>query len=142
MTKMGPQQQRLMDRLFGDPTRSVRNFKLTPGDKPATAEELCAEINKAMDEVERRRAAGEPDDGPVRTGKEPVNVRDLVAEISAERSLPTADDDLPQAGDKIRYHGHTRPLSQVEADRIRELVLKLKLNEPGRMRRPGSGRGQ
>jgi hypothetical protein len=27
-------------------------------------------------------------------------------------------------------------------DRVRELVQKLKLNEPGRMRRPGSGTGQ
>jgi hypothetical protein len=27
-------------------------------------------------------------------------------------------------------------------DRVRELVLKLRLNEPGRMRRPGRGTGQ
>jgi hypothetical protein len=52
------------------------------------------------------------------------------------------DDDLPHEGDLIRYHGHTRPLSKVEADRIRELVLKLRLNEPGRMRRAGRGVGQ
>ena len=77
MPTMGPEQQRLMDRLFGDPDRSVRNFKLTLGDKPSTAEEICAEVNKAMDEVERRRQAGEPDDGPARSSKEPVNVREL-----------------------------------------------------------------
>ena len=54
---MGPEQKRLMDRLFNDPTRKLRNFHITPGDKPATSEEICAEVNKAMDEVERRRAA-------------------------------------------------------------------------------------
>jgi hypothetical protein len=51
-------------------------------------------------------------------------------------------DDEPKEGDLIRYHGHTRPLRKAEADRIRELVLKLRLNEPSRMRRPGSGTGQ
>ena len=54
---MGPEQQRLMDRLFNDPAgKSVRNFKITPGDKSCTKEELCAAINKALDEVERSRA--------------------------------------------------------------------------------------
>jgi hypothetical protein len=78
---MGPEQQRLMDRLFGDPTRRARNFKITPGDQPCTKEELCAEINKAMDEVERRRAAGDRGDGPVRTKKPPRNVADIVREL-------------------------------------------------------------
>ena len=57
---MGPEQQRLMDRLFNDPAGEVvRNFKITPGDKSCTREELCAEVNKAMDEVERRSTLSE-----------------------------------------------------------------------------------
>jgi hypothetical protein len=78
---MGPEQQRLMDRLFNDPTRKLRNFKITPGDGAFTKEELCAEINKAMDEVARRRAAGDKGDGPVRTKKAPVDVRELVKNL-------------------------------------------------------------
>ena len=50
-----------MDRLFNDPTRKLLNFNITPGDKPATAEQICGEVNRAMDEVERRRAALSPD---------------------------------------------------------------------------------
>jgi hypothetical protein len=75
---MGPEQQRLMDRLFSDPTRKLRNFSITPGDKPSTPEEICAEVNKAMDEVERRKAAGDTGDGPTRSKKTPVNVRGLL----------------------------------------------------------------
>jgi hypothetical protein len=51
-------------------------------------------------------------------------------------------DDEPKEGDLIRYHGHTRPLRKAEADRIRDLVQKLRLNEPGRLRRPSRGEGQ
>lgn len=70
------------------------------GDKPATAEELCAEINKALDEGERQRAAaprmfdGKPYDGscgrpltqadvtrPVLSGRPKVNVRELVKKL-------------------------------------------------------------
>lgn len=50
---MGPEQTRLMDRLFNDPTRKLVNFNIFPGDKPATAEQICAEVNKAMDQMER-----------------------------------------------------------------------------------------
>lgn len=81
---MGPEQQRLMDRLFNDPTRKLRNFKITPGDGAFTKEELCAEINKAMDDVARRRAAGDKGDGPVRTNKPPVNLREFVRQLSEE----------------------------------------------------------
>lgn len=76
---MGPEQKRLMDRLFNDPTRKLRNFSVTPGDKPCTPEELCGEINKAMDEIERRRAAGELSDSPPMSGRPRVNLRDLLA---------------------------------------------------------------
>jgi hypothetical protein len=93
---MGPEQQRLMDRLFNDPTRKLLNFKITPGDKPSTKEELCAEINKALDERERRyhrmadgtiydNSCGRPltqaDLGPVRTKKPPVDVREMVKNL-------------------------------------------------------------
>lgn len=59
MHDIGPEQARLLDRLFNDPTRKTRNFHVTPGDGTFTAEELCAQINSAMDQVERRRAAGQ-----------------------------------------------------------------------------------
>ncbi len=75
---MGPEQQRLMDRLFNDPTRTTRNFHLTPGDKPATAEQICGEVNKAMDEIERRRADGTLSDDPPMSGRPRVNLRELV----------------------------------------------------------------
>lgn len=76
---MGPEQTRLMDRLFGDPTRKLLNFNIFPGDKPSTPEEICREVNKAMDEVARRRAAGETGDGPARTQKPTVDLREWVA---------------------------------------------------------------
>jgi hypothetical protein len=76
---MGPEQHRLIDRLFDDPTRKLRNFSITPGNKPATAEEICGEINKAMDEIERRRSAGDlRGDDPPRTHKAPVDLQSLV----------------------------------------------------------------
>lgn len=78
---MGPEQKRLMDRLFNDPTRKLRNFSITPGDKPCTAEQLCAEINKAMDEVERRIASGDLGDNPPLSGRPKIDVRDLVAKL-------------------------------------------------------------
>ena len=53
----GPEQKKLTDRLFGDPTRKAKNFKFTVGDGNPTPEQVCGEINKAMDEVERHRAS-------------------------------------------------------------------------------------
>lgn len=78
---MGPEQQRLMDRLFNDPTRKLVNFKMSRGDILATKEQICAEVNKAMDQVERRRAAGDLGDGPARTEKPSVNILQLVSEF-------------------------------------------------------------
>lgn len=75
---MGPEQQRLMDRLFNDPTRKLRNFHVTPGDGCFTAEQICAGVNTAMDQVERRRAAGDLGDGPVSTGKPRIDLRKLL----------------------------------------------------------------
>lgn len=53
---MGPEQEKLMSRLFDDPNRKLVNFNIFRGDKPASAEQLCAEVNKAMDEVARIEA--------------------------------------------------------------------------------------
>jgi hypothetical protein len=63
-------------------------------------------------------------------------------QAAKERVAASDPGDPPQEGDLISYHGHTRPLRKAEADRIRELVQKLRLNEPGRMRVPGRGEGQ
>jgi hypothetical protein len=79
---MGPEQTKLMDRLFGDPSRKLVNFKFTRGDKPATAEEICEQMNKAFEDLERRRASGELGDGlPVRSNKPPTDVREFVANL-------------------------------------------------------------
>lgn len=48
---MGPEQSRLLERLFSDPTLKLRNFKFTVGDGSPTPEMLCREINKALDEI-------------------------------------------------------------------------------------------
>ena len=41
------EQDRLRERLFGDPNRRVLNFSITRGDGPATTEEVCGQINHA-----------------------------------------------------------------------------------------------
>jgi hypothetical protein len=80
---IGPEQQRLYDRLFGDPSRKIRNFNFTVGDGAPTPEQLCGEINKALDEVERRKALGLPDDGPPKSMREPQHIDDFLAEMEA-----------------------------------------------------------
>lgn len=42
---------RLIDRLFNNPDFKLRNIHISRGDKPCTAEQLCAEINKALDDI-------------------------------------------------------------------------------------------
>lgn len=76
----GPEQKRLMDRLFGDPTRRCLNFNIFPGERAheCTAEELCAEINKALDQVESGEAAPGP---PASSGVEPRDVREWLKEL-------------------------------------------------------------
>lgn len=73
---MGPEQKQLMDRLFNDPTRRLLNFQVSRGEKPCTAEELCAELN-----IENGTAiVGCPDSGlPKRT------VAEVVAEAKARK---------------------------------------------------------
>lgn len=78
---MGPEQQRLMDRLFGDPDRKVRNFNIYPGERKCTPEELCAEVNKALDAIE----AGDFEEvvyGPADSDVEPIDVREFVKGLS------------------------------------------------------------
>jgi hypothetical protein len=54
MTDAQPQSQRekLLDRLFGNPNVKVVNFKIDRGERPASAEEICRQINGALDQVE------------------------------------------------------------------------------------------
>lgn len=46
------ERDKLLDRLFGDPNVKVVNFKISRGDRPASAEEICRQINGALDELE------------------------------------------------------------------------------------------
>lgn len=52
----GPEYKRLIDRLFNNPNYKLCNFSITPGERHCTAEELCAEVNKALDQIERGEA--------------------------------------------------------------------------------------
>ena len=71
-TAMGPEQKRLTDRLFNDPERRTLNFKITPGERRVSSEELCAEINKALDDIESGNAE---EVGPIDSGLEPFDTR-------------------------------------------------------------------
>lgn len=85
---MGPEQQRLMDRLFGDPTRKLLNFKITPGERRVTAEELCRELNKAFDDIESGQVK---EAGPIDSGMPRVDVNEwLSGTISAEEKRARA----------------------------------------------------
>lgn len=44
------EQDRLMARLFDNSDFKLRNFHVTRGHGPCTKEELCAEINSALDQ--------------------------------------------------------------------------------------------
>jgi hypothetical protein len=75
---MGPEQKRLMKRLFGDPNRRLRNFHISRGERECTVEELCAEINRAFDQVEDGTATFGP---PATSAIEPRDVRDIIKEL-------------------------------------------------------------
>jgi hypothetical protein len=76
---MGPEQKRLTERLFGDPNRQTRNFNIFPGERRCTPEELCREINSALDQIENGTA--EMVDYPARSDVEPIDVRELVGKL-------------------------------------------------------------
>jgi hypothetical protein len=52
MVKARSERERLLDRLFGNPNVKVANFKIDRGDRPASAEEICRQINGALDDIE------------------------------------------------------------------------------------------
>lgn len=68
------EEERLVDRLCNDPTRRLANFNIFPGERGCTREELCAEINKALDQVDS--GASVPSKHPVDSGIEPIDVRE------------------------------------------------------------------
>lgn len=78
---MGPEQQRLVDRLFNDPSRRVLNFNIFPGERAheCTAEKLCAEINSALDQVESGTAV--PSQCPADSEIETVDVREWLKTV-------------------------------------------------------------
>jgi hypothetical protein len=55
MSQPGPEEQRLIDRLFNDPTRKTVNFHVSwgPDAHRITREERAAAINHALDATER-----------------------------------------------------------------------------------------
>lgn len=75
---IGPEQQRLLDRLFNDPERRTLNFKFTPGEHPTSAEAICQQINYALDQIESGQAE-EVD--PVRSERPSVDVRVLIERL-------------------------------------------------------------
>lgn len=57
-TEHGPEMKRLLDRLYGDPTKRTMHFNITPGPKyhELTMEERAAVINRALDAIENGEA--------------------------------------------------------------------------------------
>lgn len=78
---MGLEQTRLMARLFDDPKRRIRNFSVTPGDGQFTAEQLCEQINKALDDVANGTATASPH--PAESDAEPIDVREFVKQFDS-----------------------------------------------------------
>lgn len=74
---MGPEQKRLIDRLCNDPKRKLLNFDIFPGERKCTAEELCAEVNRALDQVD----SGEVQPGPAPCSRETVDVREFIKQF-------------------------------------------------------------
>lgn len=74
------EQERLIDRLFNNPQRKLLNFSIFRGEKPCTAEELCAAINSALDQVEN----GTGVEGFPETGLKRKTVDEIVAELKQD----------------------------------------------------------
>lgn len=77
---MRPEQTRLMARLFDDQSRKLINFKISRGEEPCTAEQLCAEINSALDQVESGKAV--KTNSLPETGIESMHVDDFLKTIT------------------------------------------------------------
>ena len=76
VSDVGPEQTKLIERLFGDPNRRLHNLSIFAGERRCTAEELCAEINKAMDAVANGTAVASKH--PVESDVPQTDVRDFV----------------------------------------------------------------
>lgn len=72
--------ERLVDRLCNDPKRKLLNFHVTRGESDCTAEELAAEINRALDQVDN----GTTVRGLPETGLRQRHVSEVVAEAEAQ----------------------------------------------------------
>jgi hypothetical protein len=81
-SEIGPEQKRLTERLFGDPNRQTRNFNIFPGERRCTPEELCREINSALDQIENGTA--EMVEYPPDSEVEPIDVLEFVAKMDQE----------------------------------------------------------
>lgn len=77
--------ERLTARLMG---LSIIDARFMPGGAAKTVEDVAREANKALDELERRIAAGEPLDAPPHSGREQVEWRTLTRPPETERSQP------------------------------------------------------
>lgn len=95
----GPEQKRLMDRLFGDPARRCLNFNIFPGERAheCSAEELCAEINKALDQVE----SGEAVPGPHITLESPMNAAEKLDNLKLAWVRQLIHVDIPRASAEL-----------------------------------------
>lgn len=81
---------------------------------------------------------------PIRREINAVTMQLAAIEAAKVRPVVLVEDDdgyIPFEGRLHRNRG-PRKLSQDEADKLRELVKKLRLNEPGRMGKPSRGVGQ
>lgn len=78
--EMGPEERRLIDRLCNDQSHKLVNFNIFPGDRShkCTTEELCAEINKAFDQVESGAVQGSPH--PAERDVPQIDVREWLLE--------------------------------------------------------------
>jgi hypothetical protein len=69
--------ERLVDRLCNDPKRKLLNFHVTRGEAVCTVEELCAELNSALDQVE----SGQATRGAPKSGLAPMTVDEFLSTI-------------------------------------------------------------
>lgn len=76
---MGPEEAKLMEHLFGDPTRRLRNLNVFAGERRCTREELCREINKGIEAKLNGTAIGSKH--PTESGIVPIDVREWVKQF-------------------------------------------------------------
>jgi hypothetical protein len=74
----GPEQAKLLARLFDDPDRKLKAFGVVRGNLPTDPESLCREINRAMDDKEAGRLEVSETFSDSAERVEVVEVRDFV----------------------------------------------------------------